>query len=70
MANPFGFGNFWLEMYFSLEVALNFAELEQNDKNFRIARIADRVLMQEIKDFDNPIYAAEFGGGAHPDGVS
>lgn len=56
-----------LEMYFSPEIALKFAELEQNDKNFRVARIADRVLMKETKDFDNPIYAAELGGGAHPD---
>jgi len=56
-----------LEMYFSPEIALKFAELEQNDKNFRVARIADRVLMKETKDFDNPIYVAELGGGAHPD---
>ncbi|MCR4283712.1 MAG: class I SAM-dependent methyltransferase, partial [Parcubacteria group bacterium] len=56
-----------LEMYFSPEVALKFAELEQNDKNFRVARIADRVLMKETKDFNNPVYAAELGGGAHPD---
>lgn len=56
-----------LEMYFSPEVALKFAELEQNDKNFRVARIADRVLMKETKDFPNPIYVAELGGGAHPD---
>jgi len=56
-----------LEMYFSPEVALKFAELEQNDKNFRVAKIADRVLMKETKDFDNPIYVAELGGGAHPD---
>ncbi|MDD5626227.1 MAG: methyltransferase domain-containing protein [Patescibacteria group bacterium] len=56
-----------LEMYFSPEIAEQFAELEQNDKNFRVAEIVDRTIMQEIKDMTDPIYAAELGGGAHPD---
>ncbi len=56
-----------LEMYFSPEVAEKFAELKQNEKNFRVARIVDRTIMQETKDMPDPIYAAELGGGAHPD---
>jgi len=56
-----------LEMYFSPEIAEKFAELEQNDKNFRVAEIVDRTIMQETKDMPDPIYAAELGGGAHPD---
>lgn len=56
-----------LEMYFSPEVAKNFAELEQNEKNYRVAEIVDRVILQETKDMPDPIYAADLGGGAHPD---
>lgn len=56
-----------LEMYFSPEIAEKFAELEQNEKNFKVARIVDAVLIQEAADFKAPIYSAELGGGAHPD---
>jgi len=56
-----------LDMYFSPEIAEKFAELEQNEKNFRVAQIVDRVIMQETEDLDNPLYSAELGGGAHPD---
>ena len=56
-----------LEMYFSPEIAEKFAELEQNDKNFRVAQIVDRTIMQETKNIPDPIFAAELGGGAHPD---
>jgi len=56
-----------LEMYFSANVAKKFAELEQNEKNFRVAQIVDRTIIQETKDMSRPIYAAELGGGAHPD---
>lgn len=55
------------EMYFSPEVAEKFATLEQNEKNLRVAKIIDRVLIQEIKDFKRPLLVAELGGGAHPD---
>jgi ubiquinone/menaquinone biosynthesis C-methylase UbiE len=56
-----------LEMYFSSEVAEKFAELEQNEKNFKVAQIVDTILFQEFADLKVPIYSAELGGGAHPD---
>lgn len=56
-----------LEMYFSPEIAEKFAHLEQNEKNYRVAAIVDGVLIQETENMKNPIYAAELGGGAHPD---
>lgn len=56
-----------LEMYFSPEIAEKFAELEQNEKNFRVAQIVDTILLQESADLKAPIYSAELGGGAHPD---
>lgn len=56
-----------LEMYFSPEIAEKFAEHEQNEKNFKVARIVDAILIQETADFKAPIYSAELGGGAHPD---
>jgi len=56
-----------LEMYFSPEIAEKFAELEQNKKNFKVARIVDAILVQETADIKVPIYSAELGGGAHPD---
>lgn len=56
-----------LDMYFNHSVAEKFAELEQNEKNFRVAKIVDDVIMSEIKDMKNPIFSAELGGGAHPD---
>ncbi|MFA6421912.1 MAG: methyltransferase domain-containing protein [Candidatus Buchananbacteria bacterium] len=56
-----------LEMYFLPKIAKKYAELEQNDKNFRLAEIVDRTIMQEINGLPDPIYAAELGGGAHPD---
>ena len=56
-----------LEMYFSPEIAEKFAELEQNEKNFKVAQIVDIVLMQESREIKTPIYSVELGGGAHPD---
>jgi len=56
-----------LGMYFDEKVAASFAEREQNEKNFRVAEITDRVIMNEINRLKNPLYAAELGGGAHPD---
>jgi len=53
-------------MYFSEEISKNFAELEQNEKNFKVARIVDRVITQETQN-QKKIYSAELGGGAHPD---
>ncbi|KKQ20805.1 MAG: hypothetical protein US35_C0033G0001 [Parcubacteria group bacterium GW2011_GWA2_37_10] len=56
-----------LKMYFNEEIAASFAELEQNEKNFRVAMLLDRTIMYEAERLKDPIYAAELGGGAHQD---
>lgn len=56
-----------LKMYFVPEVAEKFAELEQNEKNFKVAQIVDTILLQESAELQAPVYCAELGGGAHPD---
>lgn len=56
-----------LEMYFSKEVVDKFAAHEQNEKNFAVAEIVDKILMQESEKMAAPIFCAELGGGAHPD---
>ena len=56
-----------LKMYFSKDIVEKFAELEQNERNFQAAEIVDRILIQKTVDFENSIYVAELGGGAHPD---
>lgn len=56
-----------LEMYFHPEVARLFAEREQNERNFRTAALLDRLIMLETATLPDPLYAAELGGGAHPD---
>lgn len=56
-----------LGMYFNKEVVQSFAEREQNEKNFRVAKIADKVIAEETKELLDPLYVAELGGGAHPD---
>jgi len=56
-----------LEMFFSPEIAAKFAELEQNEKNFKVAQIVDTILVLVSTDLKSPIYSAELGGGAHPD---
>jgi len=56
-----------LDMYFNRSVAEKFAELEQNEKNFKVAEIVDAIIMSEIKDMKNPLFVVELGGGAHPD---
>ena len=56
-----------LGMYFDPEVSRNFAEREQNEKNFKVAEVVDDVIMSEFNEADHPIKSAELGGGAHPD---
>ncbi len=56
-----------LSMYFSPEVATKFAELEQNEKNFQVAEIVDKLLLNQLEKVQPPIHVAELGGGAHPD---
>jgi ubiquinone/menaquinone biosynthesis C-methylase UbiE len=56
-----------LEMYFNPEVAKKFSELEQNEKNFNVAKSIDNVICQEMKNKKFPVRVAELGGGSHPD---
>ena len=60
-----------LKMYFDEEVAKKFAELEQNDKNYAVANIVDRLAIHELGNIGaKRIHVAELGGGAHPDRYS
>lgn len=56
-----------LKMYFYSELVKKFAKLEQNEKNFKVAEIVDRILIHESEKMNRPIFAVELGGGAHPD---
>lgn len=56
-----------LKMYFDREIAKRFAKREQNEKNFRVSALIDIVIMSETEKMENPLHAAELGGGAHPD---
>lgn len=56
-----------LEMYFDQQVAQKFAELEQNEKNFNVAKAIDNTIYQEISKTSKPNFITELGGGAHPD---
>ncbi len=56
-----------LKMYFSPDVSKKFAQAEQNEKNFKVAEVVDRVVMKMAEDMTDPLYVAELGGGAHPD---
>ncbi len=56
-----------LEMYFSRKIAGDFSELEQNEKNYRVSAILDNIIVKELAGVKEPIFAAELGGGAHPD---
>ncbi len=55
------------KIYFSSDIAKEFAKHEQNEKNFKVSEIVDKVVVNETKDKTNPLYIAELGGGAHPD---
>lgn len=56
-----------IQMYFQPSVVEEFSRLEQNNKNYAVARIIDSLIVNEIKDMTAPLRAAELGGGAHPD---
>jgi ubiquinone/menaquinone biosynthesis C-methylase UbiE len=58
----------YIQMYFNETIVRNFAEHEQNEKNFRVAEIVDCIIMDTVcmlsgKDF----HAAELWWWAHPD---
>ncbi len=56
-----------LSMYFNEKIAREFAVHEQNEKNFRVAAIVDRIIIYNIKGLQKSLYAADLGAGAHPD---
>jgi ubiquinone/menaquinone biosynthesis C-methylase UbiE len=56
-----------IKIYFSKKTAREIAGREQNERNFEVAGIIDKILIQETKNFSGPLRAAELGGGAHPD---
>ncbi len=56
-----------IKMYFDEKIARDFAEHEQNEKNFKVAEIVDTVIMQIIWNIDIGFKAAELWWGAHPD---
>ncbi len=56
-----------LEMYFSPDISAKFAELEQNEKNYRVSAILDNIIVKELENLKEPVFAAELGGGAHLD---
>ena len=56
-----------LRMYYDAKIAASFAELEQNEKNFRVADIIDRLVLYAVEGVKDPLRAADLGGGAHPD---
>ena len=57
----------FIQMYFDPTIARDFAEHEQNEKNFKVAEIIDAVIMQTIWSITPDFHAAELGGWAHPD---
>lgn len=56
-----------LSMYFNERIAREFAVHEQNEKNFRVAAIVDRIIVHNIKNLKKLLYVADLGAGAHPD---
>lgn len=57
----------WIEMYFDEQIARDFAEHEQNAKNFQVADIVDCTIMKAIGLVHEDFRSCELGGGAHPD---
>lgn len=56
-----------IKMYFDEKIVKDFAEHEQNEKNFRVAEIVDSVIMQTIWSINSNFKAVELWWGAHPD---
>lgn len=54
-------------MYFNRQIAKDFAEHEQNAKNFQVADIIDRTIMKAVGLVCENFQSCELGGGAHPD---
>ncbi len=55
-----------LSMYFDQQLVKKFSALEQNEKNFQVAKIVDLLIQQDFKS-KSLNRVAELGGGAHPD---
>ncbi len=56
-----------LRMYFSPEVTRKFAQLEQNETNYKVSGLLDKIALQETEGRGEPLYVADLGAGAHPD---
>jgi len=56
-----------IKMYFDKKVVEDFAEHEQNEKNFKVAEIVDSVIMQTIWSIFSNFKAVELWWWAHPD---
>lgn len=54
-------------MYFDQDIVAQFAEKEQNEKNFLVAEIMDMVIMKTIGEMCTNFHAAELWWWAHPD---
>lgn len=55
------------DMYTNPELVRKFAELQQNEKNFRVSEILDTLVVHEMEAYQGPLKVAELGGGAHID---
>lgn len=56
-----------IQMYFDPVIVADFAELEQNEKNFKVADIVDQVIMHTVGELHQGFAACELGWWAHPD---
>ena len=56
-----------IQMYFDPVIAEDFAEHEQNEKNYKVANIVDQVIMKVIWCLNWNFKACELWGWAHPD---
>ena len=54
-------------LYFDYVRAREVATQEQNEKNYRVASILDRIMMHELSNTRWPLNIVEMGGGAHLD---
>lgn len=56
-----------IKMYFDKKIVEDFAEHEQNEKNFKVADIVDQVIIKTTWNIDQNFKAVELWWGAHPD---
>lgn len=56
-----------IKMYFNKKIVKDFAAIEQNERNFKVAEIIDTIIMHEIWNIRATFKAVELWWGAHPD---